>query len=518
MSFWNAFNSANAATMRMFDEWDKTKVRKEQDALWKKAQTDADASGASKYTLDNPTNSVYVDQAAAERAAGNQDTLNARVAELKAQGASPVQPRGNHLGKAPGASTQGVALRPEYALPAGGVQYPNSDHVINASMVPAQVETYPLPDLTMDSTMSTPGGVTPSNPAPAPVAQTATTPEPRAVEAGLPSTRMKKTSFTEEKAPKYSASEIYHKRYAQQISDMLMKQGQIEDAEKYSAWSKSKAGSQYGEAVLSSIMRGEMGDQQGALEDLVHAYNLKFPDGRQAKGKLNEDGTYAIDVVDEKTGKRLFGTGPQKIEDIYKAAAWMASPAEMYKSKDAITQAAIKRQQELDDAETRRTHEIKLKEMDGGKPVADSVVLDDAILAGLPEQERAGAAPYKGRPVRVMRNNQGQVLKVVGEKPQDMFALDRFGLSVAANDRANKQLGLSIDNATRTAKASADKEARANAVFNATKVEAGKSRRGTPIYQWVITYPNGSKETMAEEDYAKAKNAARKDLPVTKAK
>lgn len=166
------------------------------------------------------------------------------------------------------------------------------------------------------------------------------------------------------KTPQLSAMDIFHKKYAPNVSAKLIEQGKPEEAKRFDEWSKSAKGAAYGEA-WSKAMTIPAKDGQGRINALVDLYNKQLPDGQYAQAKQGEDGQFTVEVRNDKT-HAVVGRHTASEDEIYQLGAGMLSPAAQYQRLiqlgDAKTAAAeANARDDRKDARDDKKYENQLK-------------------------------------------------------------------------------------------------------------------------------------------------------------
>ena len=182
--------------------------------------------------------------------------------------------------------------------------------------------------------------------------------------------------------PKLDAMTLYHTKYAPNVVKTLLEQNKIAEAKAFEDWSRSSLGSSYGKTWSQAMLAHSRGDNAGALISLQELYNRQVPNGRYVTVKPGaKEGTYDVEVRDEKTNRVLGTPYSGKTEDIVKMGLGMSTPAEQFNYFTAKAAKAAELEHENKTNEAKNATALEVARTGAGKPTgaaADMAVWNEA--------------------------------------------------------------------------------------------------------------------------------------------
>lgn len=180
--------------------------------------------------------------------------------------------------------------------------------------------------------------------------------------------------------PKLDAMTLYHTKYAPNVVKTLLEQNKIAEAKAFEDWSRSSLGSSYGKTWSQAMLAHQRGDNAGALTALQDLHNRQIPNGQYVTVKPGAEGTYQVEVRDEKTN-RVLGGHNGKLEDIVQLGLGMTTPAEQFNYFTSLAAKAADREQENKTNEAKNATALEVARIGAGKPTgaaADMAVWNEA--------------------------------------------------------------------------------------------------------------------------------------------
>lgn len=149
----------------------------------------------------------------------------------------------------------------------------------------------------------------------------------------------------EKNAP--SIDDFYVKNVVPKIAETYLKQGNIEQAEKWNAWAEQKNTKEGMKHWTKALQAGQIGDFKAYADNMVKAYNAPgyYDDGLEADGydlvKDKEGNTtgLTLNLRNKSTGKK-FSQTVQGQEDMVRMGIGLLDPANAFKTTQAAVTAA----------------------------------------------------------------------------------------------------------------------------------------------------------------------------------
>jgi len=194
--------------------------------------------------------------------------------------------------------------------------------------------------------------------------------------------------------------EHYYSETAPKVLQTMVRQGQLEQAERYASFIESQQGKRYLTAYSNGIKKFAIGDYESALKDFEGIYNDErlYPDGKSVKLSPLDDGKIRIDQYD--ADGKLLGSRTGKLVDMTEQAALALNPV---KTVEFMMTQKAKREGEA----ALLDRQMKLEEMrQQGRETAEDR-RDARLVRTLEARERTTAnRPAGGLTAAQQRSNQ----------------------------------------------------------------------------------------------------------------
>lgn len=149
----------------------------------------------------------------------------------------------------------------------------------------------------------------------------------------------------EKKAP--SVDDFYVKNVVPKIAETYLKQGNVEQADKWNSWAEQKNTREGMKHWTKALQAGQIGDFKSYADNMVKAYNAPgyYEDGLEADGYdliKDKDGNttgLTLNMRNKETGEK-FAQSVNGQEDMVRMGIGLLDPANAFKTTQATVQAA----------------------------------------------------------------------------------------------------------------------------------------------------------------------------------
>ncbi len=174
----------------------------------------------------------------------------------------------------------------------------------------------------------------------------------------------------EKNAP--SVDDFYVKNVVPKIAETYLKQGNIEQAEKWNSWAEQKNTKDGMKHWTKALQAGQMGDFKSYADNMVKAYNTPgyYDDGLEADGydlvKDKEGNTtgMTLNLRNKSTGEK-FAQTIQGQEDMVRMGIGLLDPANAFKTTQAAVTAAKANRTKADEGELKFKRDVYRDERKG---------------------------------------------------------------------------------------------------------------------------------------------------------
>lgn len=174
----------------------------------------------------------------------------------------------------------------------------------------------------------------------------------------------------EKSAP--SVDDFYVKNVVPKIAETYLKQGNMEQAEKWNSWAQEKNTKTGMKHWTKALQAGQMGDFKSYADNMVKAYNTPgyYDDGFEADGydlvKDNEGNTtgMTLNLRNKSTGEK-FSQTVQGQEDMVRMGIGLLDPANAFKTTQAAVIAAKTSRAKSEEGELKFKREVYLDDRKG---------------------------------------------------------------------------------------------------------------------------------------------------------